>query len=210
MALPRNSSRLATTLTAAIGLTSGVLGGALVSMRPSPSVVPRAGELPLAPPPVVLAGGAPPLGASLAMTRGPVQDTAPIVAAASEAEAYDPPLPEEAAAEHLRAHTRARDAIRQESRDPTWARRTESALRADFDALRATGATPTRVDCYRESCVVELEWESYEAALQTYTQILQHPFSAACGRETLLPEPARTGGGYSASMLFRCEELSDG
>jgi hypothetical protein len=113
---------------------------------------------------------------------------------------------EQARAAHLERHKRALAEHRGAAKDPRWAPAAETSLLADVRAIADLGASNPQVDCRTTTCAIDLEWPSYDAAVQSYSKVLQADLKVNCVREVTLPEPGDRAAAYRATVMLNCEE----
>ena len=113
---------------------------------------------------------------------------------------------EESGAAHVEEHKRAVAEHLGAAKDPGWAPGAEASLLADVLAIPELGASNPRVDCRTTTCAIDLEWPTYDAAVQSYGKVLQANLKVSCGREVTLPEPADRTVAYRATVMLHCED----
>lgn len=102
-------------------------------------------------------------------------------------------------------HERWRSAHAEEPRDAAWAR-AKATVFSDLlgERGRAGGFTVLEVDCRTTWCRADLEWPSYPAAVNTYSQAL-HVLVDGCESAVFLEPPSDPTQRYRSSALYNCE-----
>ncbi|MFY0571310.1 hypothetical protein ACN28E_46805 [Archangium lansingense] len=119
-----------------------------------------------------------------------------------------PPSPEEAKQRILQRQRAQLEAHQREPLDFVWAKEAHSSFAADLSSLSREAAFRVRnIDCRTTTCVVNLEWASYEEASASYPRLLQHAYGLDCTRSIVLPEPEGPNVSYQANLLLDCENL---
>jgi hypothetical protein len=120
----------------------------------------------------------------------------------------EPPDPDAARAEIIASHAAAIDAHWQERSDASWAPRATDATHRDLEGIAVQAEVPFEimdVDCRSTTCLAELEWSSYGAAVGGYPDLLHHAYALDCARRIVLPEPATSHDDrYRASLVIDC------
>jgi hypothetical protein len=102
-------------------------------------------------------------------------------------------------------HERWRSAHAEEPRDAAWSRAKSTVFNDRLgDRARASGFTVLEVDCRTTWCRADLEWPSYPAALNTYSQAL-HVLVDGCESAVLLERPSDPTQRYRSSAFYNCE-----
>jgi hypothetical protein len=133
-------------------------------------------------------------------------DAAPVTAPSSSPVQEDPAVAREREVNAFHADL-ARHAA--EGVDSKWASVAASSLTKDFVALAPAGHFKLKsVDCRTTTCVANVEFDTYGAAMRGWQQILLTPFRTGCGVEILLDEQPRDPSlPYQANSLFDCEAV---
>ncbi|PTL75742.1 hypothetical protein DAT35_52760 [Vitiosangium sp. GDMCC 1.1324] len=119
-----------------------------------------------------------------------------------------PPSPEEAKQRILQRQRAQLEAHQREPLDFVWAKEAHSSFAADLSSLSREAAFRVRnIDCRTTTCVVNLEWTSYEEASTSYPRLLQHAYGLDCTRSIVLPEPEDPHVSYQANLLLDCKNL---
>ena len=77
-------------------------------------------------------------------------------------------------------------------------------------AIADLGASNPQVDCRTTTCAIDLEWPSYDAAVQSYSKVLHADLKVNCAREVTLPEPTDRATSYRATVMLNCEDSRTG
>jgi len=185
---------LSTVLAGALGLALSLLVGFAVSE------LGRTAEPRLSVP----AGEATSLDRSTAARRRPHPER-PARLAPTTAEIGPRPAPLVGKSEVHAAMSRAHQLHEAETRDPTWAARTDNLLREDFGRLAAqVGFELTGIDCRTTLCTVSARWRTQAQAVEHYRRMLWMPTRANCERGVVVPdgdllEPIET------KMILNCK-----
>ena len=95
--------------------------------------------------------------------------------------------------------------------DASWAKRATPALRSDLTKLAQDKAFRLKdVDCRNETCIAEVEWPTYDAAHQSYTDLATANLEVNCARTVVLPDPSDKAAPLTARMILDCKGWKGG
>lgn len=114
--------------------------------------------------------------------------------------------PEEAAARNRDRHRTAIADHDREPIDPKWGPATKRAFEEDLAKLAGDGHFEVaRVDCRTTTCVADVTFGNYGAAVRDWKQLLMGRYSTNCGREVLLDDAPQDGAAkFSTTVVFDC------
>lgn len=103
------------------------------------------------------------------------------------------------------------DVHRSSTRDPVWARQSESAFTTDFEAVM--GVLPVELhhlDCRTDTCLANLQFADYGSAMALSRDVMHHSFTMNCGMTMVIPPPGNPDVPYRGNLLFRCPREAGG
>lgn len=132
-------------------------------------------------------------------------ETAPPEAAPEPDPIEAPPVdPEVALVEARNGHT---DALHRHAETPfeaSWAEPAAAGLREELGRIAEDRAfTVVDVDCRSRSCVVTLDWPTYEDVMEDAGAVL-HRTTLPCANEAFVPPPDDPAAPYRTEILFDC------
>ncbi|MEQ9499925.1 MAG: hypothetical protein RIT81_23815 [Deltaproteobacteria bacterium] len=118
-----------------------------------------------------------------------------------EAAPFDP---EVALAEAREGHS---DALHRHAETPfeaSWAEPAAAGLREELGRIAEDRAfTVAEVDCRSRSCVVTLDWPTYDGVMEDAGAVL-HRTTLPCANEAFVPPPDDPAAPYRTEILFDC------
>jgi hypothetical protein len=122
---------------------------------------------------------------------------APAPAPTSSVPAADPERRQAEFALKLENHAR-------EAADPAWAATLVPDLERGLGAGGSDGGYSLHgIDCRARTCLAELEWSDYDAAVEGYRAALTADLGRSCATEIVLPRAAGSGP-YRATLHLTC------
>lgn len=89
--------------------------------------------------------------------------------------------------------------------DLRWARASEESISSSLERLAArSGFSVANVECRSTSCLAEVGWADYRAALSSYESLLVEAYEPNCATEITLPDPIDHGATYGATLVLDC------
>jgi hypothetical protein len=111
---------------------------------------------------------------------------------------------EESKAFHRAEHRKALDDHKRETLDPSWARDTAETLATTLRPITASAAASlVNLDCRSKTCVADIEWADFPAAMRGWKSVLQADYDR-CSVRVTLDDARDPNTRFRTSVLFTC------